>query len=79
MALHDIVHAAANPLSARLPGSTPKAKRVIFLFMQGGPSQQDLFDPKSYIAGKNGQTIQSPLSENLLQVGTTKFLSLGSM
>lgn len=79
MALHDIVHAAANPLSARLPGSTPKAKRVIFLFMQGGPSQQDLFDPKSYIAGKNGQTIQSPLSENLLQVGTTKFLALGSM
>ena len=26
-----------------------KAKRIIYLFMSGGPSQPDLFDPKDYI------------------------------
>jgi hypothetical protein len=37
---------AANPLAAKPPHYEPKAKRVIFLFMVGGPSQMDLFDPK---------------------------------
>ncbi|MBX9627490.1 MAG: DUF1501 domain-containing protein [Gemmataceae bacterium] len=35
-----------NPLAARKPHFEPKAKRVIFLFMVGGPSQMDLFDRK---------------------------------
>jgi hypothetical protein len=35
-----------NPLSARPPMLPARAKRVIFLFMQGGPSQVDTFDPK---------------------------------
>ena len=35
-----------NPLAAREPHFEPKAKRVIFMFMVGGPSQMDLFDPK---------------------------------
>ncbi|MDB5310131.1 MAG: hypothetical protein JWO38_4333 [Gemmataceae bacterium] len=35
-----------NPLAARKPHFEPKAKRVIFMFMVGGPSQMDLFDPK---------------------------------
>src|SRR4051812_4316891 len=38
--------ASADPLAPR-PGHFPaKAKRCIFLFMTGGPSQMDLFDPK---------------------------------
>ncbi len=38
--------APAGPLAPR-PGHLPaKAKRCIFLFMTGGPSQMDLFDPK---------------------------------
>jgi hypothetical protein len=44
--LHDIARAAANPLAAGISGMVPKAKRVIFVFMNGGPSQLDLFDPK---------------------------------
>jgi len=36
----------ANPLAARPPMLPARAKRVIFLFMQGGPSQVDTFDPK---------------------------------
>jgi hypothetical protein len=35
-----------NPLAVRLPHFAPKARRVIFLFMHGGPSQVDTFDYK---------------------------------
>jgi len=38
--------AVANPFAPRLPHHTPRAKRIIFLFMQGGPSQIDTFDYK---------------------------------
>ena len=38
--------ARANPLAAKKPHFTPKAKSVIFLYMDGGPSQVDTFDPK---------------------------------
>jgi hypothetical protein len=37
------------------PHFTPKAKHVIFLFMTGGPSQMDLFDPKPALAKYEGQ------------------------
>ena len=36
--------ASANPLAAKPPHFPPRAKRVIFLFMPGGPSQVDTFD-----------------------------------
>jgi hypothetical protein len=36
-----------NPLAPRTPHFEPKAKRVIFLFMHGGPSSIDTFDRKS--------------------------------
>lgn len=55
-----------NPLAPRNPHFDAKAKRVIYLFMAGGPSQLELFDfkpklqemdgeviPKSYVEGKN--------------------------
>ncbi len=35
----------------------PRAKRVIFLFMHGGPSQVDLFDPKPTLKKLSGQTL----------------------
>jgi hypothetical protein len=75
LALADMLHAASNP-DARIPGPPPKAKRVIFLFMAGGPSQQDLFDPKEFIRKKHGQTIDSPLRKEVTQIGTEKFLAL---
>src|ERR1700752_599142 len=37
---------ASNPLAPRAPHFKAKAKRVIFLFMNGGPSHVDSFDPK---------------------------------
>jgi len=79
LALSDIVRAATNPLAARIPGIVPRAKRVIFLYMQGGPSQIDLFDPKEFINKRHGQKIDSPLPPQVTQVGTEKFLALGTM
>src|SRR6476660_8349591 len=37
---------STSPLAIKPPLYTPKVKRVIFLFMSGGPSHVDLFDPK---------------------------------
>lgn len=37
---------AAGPLAPKPPMTDPKAKAVIMLFMEGGPSQTDTFDPK---------------------------------
>jgi hypothetical protein len=49
----------AAPQQGRLlkPHFTPKAKNVIFLFMAGGPSQLDLFDPKPKLNQYDGQPI----------------------
>jgi len=44
----------ANPLAPKQPHFAAKAKRVIFLYMQGGPSHLDTFDWKPEIADKPG-------------------------
>ena len=41
----------------RMPYFVPRAKRVIFLFMQGGPSQVDTFDYKAELVRRDGQSI----------------------
>jgi len=46
-----------NPLAARAPQFEPKAKRVIFLYMYGGPSHMDTFDYKPSMNGMDGKTI----------------------
>ncbi len=46
-----------NPLAPKLPPLRARAKRVIFLFMNGGPSQVDTFDPKPALAKYAGQAI----------------------
>jgi hypothetical protein len=48
---------AANPYAVRKPHHAPKAKRVIFLYMPGGPSHVDLFDPKPRLASDNGKPL----------------------
>lgn len=40
-----------------LPHFAPRAKRVIYLFMSGGPSQVDLFDPKPILRRRHGEEI----------------------
>lgn len=49
-----------NPVAAKIPHHLGKAKSVIFLFMEGGPSHLDLFDPKPLLNKLAG----SPLPES---------------
>src|SRR4051794_3935646 len=46
-----------NPLTIRPPHFAPRAKRVIFLFMSGGPSHVDLFDPKPRLQSDTGKPL----------------------
>src|SRR5262249_40512826 len=46
-----------NPLASKRPHLPIKAKSVIFLFMAGGPSQMDTFDPKPLLNKLEGQTL----------------------
>jgi hypothetical protein len=48
---------AANPLAVRAPMYAARAKRVIFLFMSGGPSHVDTFDPKPMLDRDNGKPL----------------------
>jgi hypothetical protein len=66
--------AAGNPLAAKAGHFPAKAKRIIFLFMHGGPSQVDTFDPKPLLAKHNGKPypgnkprVQFASTGNLLQ------------
>ena len=48
---------AINPLAPRVPHFTPKAKRVIYLFQAGAPSQLDLFDYKPTLTKYDGKPV----------------------
>jgi len=48
---------SAGPLSVKPPHFAPKAKRVIFLFMHGGPSQVDTFDYKPLLQRDHGKPL----------------------
>ena len=49
--------AQANQFERMVPHFRPKAKRVIYLFMHGGPSHVDLFDPKPDLIKYAGQSL----------------------
>jgi hypothetical protein len=51
----EAARAAANPLAPRPPHHPAKAKAVIFLFMAGGPSHLETFDPKPLLNELHGQ------------------------
>src|SRR5262249_21058639 len=55
LATESTARAASNPLAPRAGHFTPKAKRVIFLFMNGGPSHVDTFDPKPGLTTHDGK------------------------
>ena len=48
---------AAGPLAVKPPHHKPRAKACIFLFMEGGPSHIDLFDPKPKLNEMAGQRL----------------------
>ncbi len=60
-----------NPLAAKTPPLPATAKNVIFLFMHGGPSHIDTFDPKPLLAKLDGQHV--PDSFGTVQLQFSKF------
>lgn len=65
--------ATSNPLAPQVPHFPAKAKHVIFLYLNGGMSQVDTFDPKTALAKYDGQPLPGPkirtdrASGNLMQ------------
>ncbi len=66
---------ALNPLAVRMTHHAPRAKRVIFLFMHGGPSQVDTFDYKPRLQLDDGKPV--PFAKPRVQFAETGNL-LGS-
>src|SRR5690348_3749160 len=64
----------ANPLAARVAHFPATAKHVIFLFMQGGPSQVDTFDPKPMLNELHGK----PLPPSLIKGLTLQFTHMNA-
>ncbi len=61
-----------DPLAPKSPHFKAKAKNVIFLFMDGGPSQMDTFDPKPRLAKEHGQPIK-------VKIEPTQFNNVGTV
>jgi uncharacterized protein (DUF1501 family) len=57
--------AADNPLAPKRPPLVARAKHVIFLFMQGGPSHIDTFDPKPLLNRHQGEPLPPSLTKGL--------------
>jgi len=71
--------ADVNPLAPRAPHFDPRARRVIFLFMGGGPSQHDLFDYKPRLTAEEGKKPTIPFADREITVGLENSMSLGPM
>jgi hypothetical protein len=54
-----------NPLAARAPHFAPKAKACICIYLEGAPSQLDLWDPKPKLNELNGQKMPESLTKNV--------------
>ena len=53
-----------NPFAPRQPHFAAKAKNVIFLYMEGAPSQIDLFDPKPELVKWHGQPLPPSMTKD---------------
>lgn len=58
-----------NPLAALQPHHAPRAKRVIFIFMQGGPSHVDSFDYKPVLEQRDGQQMAFDDARTIAKTG----------
>ena len=59
-----------NPLASKQPHHPPKAKSIIWLFMEGGPSHVDLFDPKPALDKLAGQPMPESFGRPITAMGT---------
>jgi len=72
------LQAAENPLAAKTPQFPARAKRVIFLFMEGGPSHLDTFDPKPLLNTHAGKPIPDSFGSVILPMGESRSPLLAS-
>jgi hypothetical protein len=70
--LGDAAGQAGNPMSAKLAHRAGKAKSVIFLFMEGGPSHIDLFDPKPLLNKLAGQQLPESFGSVITAMGESR-------
>ncbi|MCA9037358.1 MAG: DUF1501 domain-containing protein [Planctomycetaceae bacterium] len=68
-------HVVPQDLKPRAPHHEPQARSVIHLFMNGGPSQMDLFDPKPELKRLDGQ----PYPGNVEDIGNQGTSDIGVM
>ncbi|MEP7365876.1 MAG: DUF1501 domain-containing protein [Acidobacteriota bacterium] len=59
-----------DPLAPKPPHHKPKAKSIIWLFMEGGPSHIDLFDPKPELEKLAGKPMPESFGKPLTSMGT---------
>lgn len=62
---------AANPLASREPHFAPRAKRVVWLFCDGGPSHIDLFDYKPALEKLAGEPLPPSFKRPVTAMGVT--------
>lgn len=72
------IAAVDAPTRARLPDFAPRARRCIFLFMVGGPSQMELFDPKPALDRLHGQKLPPSFGKVTSQFVENDPICLGS-
>ncbi|HCC57074.1 MAG TPA: DUF1501 domain-containing protein [Solibacterales bacterium] len=60
-----------DPLAPRKPHFKPTAKSIIWLFIEGGPSHLDLFDPKPKLAELAGQPMPASFGKVVTAMGTS--------
>jgi len=69
-------HRPANPLAARAPHFPATAKSVIWVFLDGGPSHIDLFDPKPELTKLNGKRLPGTFRRPVTAMGRTAYTPL---
>ncbi|MFN0172680.1 MAG: DUF1501 domain-containing protein [Bryobacteraceae bacterium] len=67
-----------DPLAPKPPHHPPQAKSVIWLFMEGGPSHIDLFDPKPKLSELSGKPMPESFGRPITTMGTANNTLLGS-
>ena len=78
MLARDKAFADAGSLAPGQAHFAPKAKNVIFLFMEGGPSHIDLFDPKPLLNKLAGQRMPESFKRPITAMGETESPLLAS-
>jgi hypothetical protein len=71
MLANEAIAKPTNPLAPKPPHFAPKAKSIIFLYMDGGPASMDTFDPKPRLTKENGKPFG-------LKMEATQFNSRGN-